>query len=329
MKKLLTALIFMMVSFTAMAELTFDQVQTLIAQKNYNAAKEGLNVIVQNHPNSAKVFYAISQTETGLGNLQLAQKALDKAKSLDPELKFAPSSNVERLQVALTPQTDNIQAIDNSHMILFTFLIILLAVGGWFLYQRLKKSNNEYDVDDSPFFQYNPTTSSRPTTSRSTTSRSTRNVTPAYTPASNTVHNHYHDNGTDMLTGVMIGSMMSDHNNNHGHDTTVIVNNNTNSSGQNNVDKSWDDTTSSSSSSSVSSRQEDSIPATSSSWDSTPSSKSSSWDSTPSSSSKSSSWDSTPSSSKSSSWDSGSSSSSSSWSSSYDSSASSSSSSWD
>ena len=98
-----------MASF-AFAEASFDQIQTLIKNQDYAAAVKGLEVIIQNHPKSAKAFYAMSQAQAGIGNQTKAKEALDMAKGLDPDLKFAPSSNVEKLQEAIQPQTKNIVA---------------------------------------------------------------------------------------------------------------------------------------------------------------------------------------------------------------------------
>ena len=74
---------------SAMAEASFQQIEGLIEQKNYAAAAAGLEGIIQNHPKSAKAFYAMAQAQAGLGNLEKAQYALNKAKSIDPDLKFA------------------------------------------------------------------------------------------------------------------------------------------------------------------------------------------------------------------------------------------------
>jgi len=117
-------------------------------------------------------------------------------------------------------------------------------------------------------------------------------VAPAPAPV---VNNHYGSNnsGNDMLTGMLVGNMLSNsgHNHSHSHDTTIIREREV--------------------------VRETPAPSRSSSWDDTPStpSRSSSWDddsSSSSSKSSSSSWSSSSdSSSSSSSWDSGSSSSSS------------------
>ena len=83
MKKMLVAFMFGLLSITAFAEATFDEIQGLINSKNYAAAEAGLEVIIKNHPNSAKAFYAMAQAQAGLGNLEKAQYALNKAKSID------------------------------------------------------------------------------------------------------------------------------------------------------------------------------------------------------------------------------------------------------
>jgi len=99
------AFAFSLLSVTAFAEATFQQVETFIEQQQYEVASLALKEIIANHPNSAKAYYAMSQAQAGLGNLEKAQFALNKAKSIDPELKFATSSNIASLEQAITPQT--------------------------------------------------------------------------------------------------------------------------------------------------------------------------------------------------------------------------------
>ena len=94
MKKLFAGLMLMMATATVLAEACFSQIESLIEQRQYGAAAQGLEEIIKNHPQSAKAFYAMSQAQAGLGNLEKAQYALNKAKSLDPALKFASSTTL-------------------------------------------------------------------------------------------------------------------------------------------------------------------------------------------------------------------------------------------
>ena len=330
MKKVLVGFAMALAALTAHAEPTFDQMQDLIAQKQYAAAEQGLEVIIKNHPNSAKAFYSMAQAQAGLGHQDKAQFALDKAKGLDPTLKFATQSNVEALQQAITPQVKKIEKVESGFHWLAAFLTALaLAIIGWIAYLFYKKEK----PDDKPFTGHVPPEPMpeppaspkaekvvvKPAPMRTGTpdvdndpyvapvrSRA-RSYTPRYVPPTPApapvVEHHYHNtnnSGSDMMTGVLVGSMLSDR-----HEHTRVV--------EREVvrevpvyreretytpparSSSWDDDSSSKSSSRSSSWDDDSSSrsSSSSSWSSS-SSSSSSWDSGSSSSdssSSSSSWD--------------------------------------
>lgn len=329
MKKILVSLALACAAMAAFAEPTFDQMQDLIAQKNYAAASAGLETIIAAHPNSAKAYYSMAQAQAGLGHLDKAQFALNKATGLDPTLKFATAANVEALRTAITPQVAKIQKVESGFNWLIAFLVTLgFAIVGYIAYVFYRKdkgsddnttstgttppvtpsapSTDDYFVPAKTATQNwtartptPPRTTPRATTARKplatqSTSHSSYSRPPAAAyvpPTPAVVNNHYGSNNSgDLVTGMVLGSMLSDH-----HDHTRVV--------EREVIRE--------------------VPASrstrSSSWDDTPSSpeptpsRSSSWDSDDSSSKSASSWSSSSSdsSSSSSSWDSGSSSSSS------------------
>lgn len=318
MKKILVAFVFGLLSITAFAEASFDEIQGLINSKNYAAAEAGLEVIIKNHPQSAKAFYAMAEAQAGLGNLEKANKALNLAKGIDPTLKFVSEGSVRSLEQAITPQTAKITYEEPSHFWRNFTIFVMFCIFGWACYffwcvYNRKKDDDEGPIrssgtpkDPSPITPNKPSgftdpiraTSSSTPSATSYTPRPTYTPTPTYSaPPTTTVVNN--SSGSDLLTGMVIGNMLSGSHHDH---TTVIEREVVRE--KSSRDSSWDDSSSRSSSSSSSSR--------SSSWDDdSSSSKSSSWDDS-SSSSRSSSWDSDSSSSSSSSWDSGSSSSSSS-----------------
>jgi hypothetical protein len=342
MKKFLAILALSMISMFSYAEATFDQIEGLIQQKNYQAAESGLEVIIKNHPQSAKAFYAMAQAQAGLGNLDKAQKALNIATGLNPTLDFAPEGSVRKLKEAITPQTAKIEQIEESHTTRNVMIVLLLVVtgfAGWYGYKEIQRKREEEEAElseklaaqaelDRVLREQNAkevaaraTTRAKSSAATETKTDATKNTAsiatsgpavpqPMYTPQpavqpthTTTVVNNGSNN--DLLTTMVVMDMLSDHH--HHHDTTRVV--------EREVirevpaprsSSSWDDN--------------NVHESKSSSWDDTPStnSRSSSWDSDSSSSSRSSSWDSTSSSSSSSSWDSGSSSSDSSSSSSWD-----------
>lgn len=369
MKRFLVAVAVGLMAIAAQAEATFQQIEGLIEQKQYAAAEQGLEGIIAAHPQSAKAFYAMAQAQAGLGHLDKAQFALNKARGLDPELKFASSSNIESLQTAITPQVAKIEPVTESHLLRYLALLLLVTAGGYFMYSVYARKQEQEEAELSEklaaqaerharqreearqarealdkaeaervakieaaeaalkahknygherFDPANPdklktvkrmkeeadekqrlfleAEARREAADRLRASNAASG--PAYAQPT-VVNNHYGSNnsGSDLVTGMMIGNMMSGSH----HDHTTIIERET-------------------------VRE---VPAPSrSTWDDTPApSKSSTWDDTPAPS-RSSSWDDS-SSKSSSSWSSSSSDSSSSWSSSDSSSSSDSGSSWD
>jgi len=337
MKKLLVALCIAFVGVTAFAEASFDQIEALIAKQQYAAAASGLEGILANHPNSAKAYYAMSQAQAGLGNQDKATFALNKARGLDPELKFASSSNVENLQTALTPQVAKIEPITPSHFWRNLFLACLLVALMYWVYVTYFRDDEEekpqankpqaptppapapMSMSESGLSTSAYADSARRAQENAAAAQARANTvatgysdprfisptyaaaTPQYAPAPQTtvIHNHT-SNNDGLVTGLIIGDMLS---HSH-HDTTRIV--------EREVirevpvaapvpsrDSSWDNDSSSSSSSSS---WFSSTPSKSSSWDSDSSSSSSSWGSS-SSSDSGSSWSDSSSSDSGSSWD--------------------------
>jgi hypothetical protein len=315
MKKLFLLLSFICLS--AFAEASFQQIESLIEQKQYRAAEQGLIEIIKNHPQSAKAYYAMSQAQAGLGNQEKAQFALDKARGLDPDLKFASTGNVQNLQQAIVPNTAKIEPVHEHDYAWLKWALIFGVLGlvWWYHVGKTRREKEakqkeeaiaegralrekfaadfKRELEEKAAAKKEQTKPvSTPAPAAAPAAPSYVQSTPSYAPAPTQTVIHHHSSGSsDLVNAILINDMLSHHH----HDTTRVV--------EREVirevpapsrDSSWDTP----------------APSRSSSWDDSSSSKSSSWD-TPSSSS--SSWSS--SSSSSSSWDSGSSSSdsSSSW----------------
>jgi hypothetical protein len=307
MKKILIGLAMAVAAMAAFAEPSFDQVQTLIGQHQYAAAEQGLEQIIQNHPQSAKAFYAMAQAQAGLGHLDKAQFALNKAKGLDPTLKFASADNVKALELAIAPQVAKIEAVEPSHFWrnMFLFLIACGGFAGFAYMWSLRKK--EHPGDDLAAFDMGtphdigaPKTTPQDSPNDNIYAPLRPTLRPSYPPMKHSyaapiqsypnpvpasppiINNHYGSNssGSDMLTGVLIGNMISNSGNHHDRiiEREVIVERPVYQSTPSyvppasQIDKSWDDT-----------------PAKSSSWDDNSSKTDSSWSDNSSSSSSSSS----------------------------------------
>lgn len=300
MKKIFAILL--LVAGAAFAEASFDQIENLIEQRNYAAAEQGLEGIIKNHPNSAKAYYAMAQAQAGLGNLEKARYALDKATGLDPDLKFASSSNVASLREAITPQVAKIERAEPSHF--WRNLVLALILGGilYWCYTVYKRSEDEDDKPTGgsapkPTPPAPPAPAAKPVSPTPAASpsapepvRATISTPPqpnpytAYVAPQPTIVHHtttVQNNNDGLVTGILLGEMMS----NHHHEHTRVVEREVVREVPTPVrDTSWDTP----------------APSRSSSWDDSSSSSSSSWGS---SSSSDSSWSSSSDSSSSSSWD--------------------------
>lgn len=309
--KLLSLIVGLTISVAAFAEATFEQVEAMIAKQQYSQAVVALEVIVHNHPKSAKAFYAMAQAQAGLGNQEKAKRALDIATGLNPKLDFAPSGHVEDLKVAVTPRTELIKPIEESHAELYALLIVFAGActaAAIYFYtkrenekveererqERLRKLDEQWKVPptkrytnssgDSGYVKssaYSPS----PVTAAATTQPSVAAPAPTTTIINNTTQPVTGSSGPGFGTGLVVGGvlghlMTSDSGSRHRDSSppyTPIAQPET-------ISKSWDDTP---------------APApsySSNSWDSDDRSSSSSgsdysWDSGSSSSDSSSSWD--------------------------------------
>ena len=306
---LLTA--FLLISSAVFAEPSFDQIESLIGHGQYSAAAIGLEEIIKNHPQSSRAFYAMAQAQAGIGNLDKAQRALNKARGLDPSLGYVSASNVESLEQAITPQTTKIEKVDTSHFWRNLFIILVVGAAAYIAYRKWQESQDDDDDDISNIGAANtppPTPPSSPTKnvyqhryspsyktappppppgpSARVVGDSGRSYSPApsVAPTTTVINNH---SNNDLLTGVLLGEALASHSSHSDHTTVIERDIYHDSSSTSSRDSSWDAPSSSS---------------RDSSWDDT-SSRDSSWDDS-SSSKRDSSWDSDSSSSSDSSWDS-------------------------
>lgn len=316
MKKLFTILLFVVTA--AFAEASFDQIENLIEQKNYAAAEQGLEGILKNHPNSAKAYYAMAQAQAGLGHLDKARYALDKATGLDPELKFASAGNVSSLREAITPQVEKIERAEPSHF--WRNLVIILVLAGicYWCYLMYKRNEDEGDKptggsdpkptppapeapkapevkkeEAKPSSVLNSYADPRATQAQAAQVQANQaayshTVYAQQAPQPTVVHHHHtttvQNSNDGLLTGVLIGEMLSHPH----HETRVVEREVIREVPAPSRDSSWDtpsrssswDDSSSSSSSWGSSSSSDSSWSSSSSSDSSwgDSSSSSSWD---------------------------------------------------
>ena len=146
MKKLVLLLVLVVGLF---AEVSFDQVQELLKNRQYSKALVSLEAIQVNHPNESIVYYATAQAKAGFGDLIGAKIALDKAKALNSKLSYAKPEAVKALEIAVQPRVELVQTFERADKInygVYGFIIsfILIIAGLW--YFMFKKSEDDDDI---------------------------------------------------------------------------------------------------------------------------------------------------------------------------------------
>lgn len=211
-------IIMALVSASAFAEPSFNQIESLITSRQYGAAQSGLEQITQNHPQSAKAFYAMAQAKAGLGNQIGAKESLDRAIGLDPELKFADKNEVQKLQIAVTPRSEDIKPVNEAHFPFdLLFVLILAAICLWFV--RLQKLRQAAILQSKPYgesnvipqqalprsakINYSESKVSSVGLQPSTSSKNQPQIINNY--ASSAVGS----SGDGLLTGILLGNMLS------------------------------------------------------------------------------------------------------------------------
>jgi len=108
-KLLLTGLLVLLVSGSALAADGPKEVEAAIQQGNYTLAEQDLRQAIVEHPQSAKAHYLLAQVLAHEGNIGDAQKEASQAKALDPKIGFTSPAKFEQFQSelnqALAPAT--------------------------------------------------------------------------------------------------------------------------------------------------------------------------------------------------------------------------------
>lgn len=231
------------------AEADFDTVQNLIGSGKYQQALDSLKVIAKNHPNSAKVQYTLAQAQAGIGNLPAAAAALDKAKAIDPDLKFVSKSQVQELSEVINA-VRVIKKVENSSHWFLWFVAVSSCLGAvWYFFFRGKKETEKEPVktetQQTTNYSYRreePAKTERPERSSFGDYCYNRTSVPEHRETVREVRevHHYHDNSNSGMStlgtvavaagsAAVVSSMMNSHGNysNHGNSGSSYSSNNT------------------------------------------------------------------------------------------------------
>lgn len=112
------------------------------ATKDYEKAREMTQQVIHDHPGSAKAQYYLAQIDERLGKGEEAQQAIDQTQKLDPNKHFTNDpTRVNTLQHQVNQE--NSAAIEKSHTHIFlgVLAVLVLAVIGFFVFNRRRKAN--------------------------------------------------------------------------------------------------------------------------------------------------------------------------------------------
>jgi hypothetical protein len=111
----------------AQAQATPQQLQSMIAAGQEQAALKQLNNVLQTHPNSGVAWYLVAEAQDASGNESAASSALAKADQLAPGLPFANPQKVTALRehIAATPAMHHEQHGGISPFIIIIALALL------------------------------------------------------------------------------------------------------------------------------------------------------------------------------------------------------------
>ena len=101
MKRWMALLMMAAVNLAAWALPTVDQVQAEVAKGNYAAAEVMMRDVIAERPNSARAHYVLAQVLAHNGRLDDARTAAQRARQLDPAIRFTSREGFEAFERAL------------------------------------------------------------------------------------------------------------------------------------------------------------------------------------------------------------------------------------
>jgi len=103
MKKFLVAAFasLLVVSAAAFAVPTVQQIESAMAQGNWQQADSGLNEVLQAHPNNARAHYLYAQVLNREGRYGEALAQVQQAKTLDPQIRFTDPARFAQTEARL------------------------------------------------------------------------------------------------------------------------------------------------------------------------------------------------------------------------------------
>jgi hypothetical protein len=103
MKKFLAALFasLMLVSGAAFAVPTVQQIESAMAQGNWQEADAGLTEVLQAHPNNARAHYLYAQVLDREGRSGDALAQIQQAKTLDPQIRFTDATRFAQTEALI------------------------------------------------------------------------------------------------------------------------------------------------------------------------------------------------------------------------------------
>lgn len=233
-KLLVNVLLIMLFPLIAIAEITPNDVAEKMKAGDTQTAELFTQQILKEHPNSAKAHYYMGQILAIEGKYKRSYQELKEAANLDRSLSFASSPDRFRIEMdkvkvnlgdapapAISSQQDS-----SSHWGLILFILIAGGMICWFFIRKKPESDeakeNPYKPTPSPSSPSGAQANYQSPLKEAATNSPIMSSTyrPTYAPSYPQPHvvNNYNSSNDGLVTGMLLGSMLSD----HGHTNTVI-----------------------------------------------------------------------------------------------------------
>src|SRR6266702_5740390 len=102
------------VSAAAFAVPTVQQIESAMAQGNWQQADAGLSEVLQAHPNNARAHYLYSQVLDREGRSADALAQVQQARTLDPAIKFTDPSRFHAMEARIRSDANRVNSSANT-----------------------------------------------------------------------------------------------------------------------------------------------------------------------------------------------------------------------
>lgn len=155
MKKLILSIVFMLLASSLFAQNapTVGEIYRTVEHGDLTRASRMIQVVLREHPNSAKAHYVDAEILVKEGRLEQARKEFQAAKSISPRLSFVSASSVRELEGALYENNNHAMPIKSSHFPVMTVILLIIAI--LFIFFIIRSYRKKRNMVQNPYANNN------------------------------------------------------------------------------------------------------------------------------------------------------------------------------